>query len=147
MEPWYAHIPIGFAWILSYFDFSFISKCIIYVLYLFCCLLSAYLSEGHALWNIIYRGSVYCVPKRNDRPLAKDLSESRLFTLETVTEWKYPGQSKFITVAQLRERYFISSAEIISKPVFHCISAICTPFEYRYRMHSVAAWWYCSTFL
>lgn len=54
--------------------------------------------------NIIYRGSVYCVPKRNDRPLAKDLSESRLFTLETVTEWKYAGHSKFITVALLRKR-------------------------------------------
>lgn len=30
---------------------------------------------------------------RNDRPLAKDLPESRLFTLETVPGWKYAPQS------------------------------------------------------
>lgn len=35
----------------------------------------------------------YCIPKRNDRPLAKDLSESRLFSSEIVAEWEYAGQS------------------------------------------------------
>lgn len=43
--------------------------------------------------KIIYRASVNCIPKRNDGPLAKDLSESRLFTSETVAESKYAGQS------------------------------------------------------
>ncbi len=79
--------------IVLFWLFPFIRKCIIHALYLLCCVLSAYLSGRHSLWNIIYRASVYCIPKRNDRPLAEDLSESRLFTLETVAEWKYAGQS------------------------------------------------------
>lgn len=83
-----------FAWILWIFIFfSIISKCIIHVLYLLCCVLSAYLSGRRVPWNIIYRASVYCIPKRNDGPLAKDLPGSRLFTLETVAGWKYARQS------------------------------------------------------
>lgn len=39
------------------------------------------------------RASVCGIPKSNDRPLAKDLPESRLFTLETVGAWKHAIQS------------------------------------------------------
>lgn len=148
IEHWYAHIPAGLNVVLFWL-FSFVTKCIIHFLYLLWCVMSAYLSGRHALWNLCYRASVYCTPKRDDRPLAKHLSESRLFTLEAVAEWKYARQSKFITVALHTERYFIINPEIISKLVLYCISAVssvCTPFEYRYRGRIYCNLWvYCST--
>ena len=105
IETRYAHIPMGFCMnIVLFCLFSFISECIIHVLYLLCCVLSAYLSGRRALWNIIYRASVYCTPKRNDRPLAEDLSESRLFHLwDSRLNENMLGEAQFITVAPHRK--------------------------------------------
>lgn len=97
----------AFAYILSYFGFSLSSN---HVLYLWRCVLSAYLSDRRASWNTIYKASVCCFPRRNDGPLAKDLPKSRLFITETATEWKYAGQSKSL----LMKRYAITNTEFIS---------------------------------
>lgn len=76
-------------------DFSLSVLSASFTFYICVCswVLSANLSGRHVPWNLIYRANVYCIPKRNDRPLAKDLFESRLLTLETVSEWKFAGQS------------------------------------------------------
>lgn len=117
----------AFAWILSYFDFSLSLGSALFM-FCICCAVCCqqYLSGRHALWNTIYRASVYCIPKRNDRPLAKDLSESRLFTLETVAEWKYAGQSAIYHCCAPHRKipYFIMNTEIISKHVLYCMSAV-----------------------
>lgn len=62
---------------------------------------------------------------RNDRPLAKDLPESRLFLTwrQSLVE-NMLGKEQFISVAILTERYFIIIAEIIRKQHFYCISLV-----------------------
>lgn len=119
--------------IVLFWLFPFISTCIIHVLYLLCCVLSAYLE---ALWNIIYRASVYCIPKRNDRPLAEDLSESRLFTLETIAEWKSAGQSTIYHFCTTAHRKILHHQHWDYKqtcPLLHFCGFFCLHSEYRYR--------------
>lgn len=50
------------------------------------------------------RASVCSIPKRVDRPLAKDLPESRLFTLETVGAWKHAIQKHNLSPSQSPQR-------------------------------------------